>query len=331
MESFNDTTLTDGSYMEVPLFVSYLKIMMMMLAPPVLAIPSGLVMRVIAKEESLHTKYYFLVGNLLATDFLGVVAESLVQIIGLIMHVAGCHAEFSCALLKLLETPTFASQLLLATLAIDRFTTISYPHQYHQIMNNKIAVGILTVVWMMAILTCSIIVYGMSFQYVAGFAACHSLDGFPLDYLFKGSFMVLTTALMIAINIYLYNKIHETSARYREGVQLPGHGVHLRRATHLDTLKTHIKPTASILLLGGLDMLFNLAMRMLSFYSLNNDPITRLYVMEFLVQPIKCCQLMCHPLVFAVLITTIRSKIFDFELYHRLFSRHSKVIVLNRQ
>ena len=137
--------------------------------------------------------------------------------------------------------------------------------------------------------------------------------------------------LLIATNIYLYNKIHETSARYREGEQLPGHGVHLRKETHLHTLKTHIKPTASILLLGGLDLLFNLALRMLSFFTLSNDPITGLYVMEFLAQPIKFCQLMCHPLVFAILITPIRNKIFDFELYHRFFSRHSKVIVLNRQ
>jgi len=331
MQSLSDTTSTDESYMEVPLVVSCIKMMTLMLAPLVLATPTGLVLRVILKEESLHTKYYFIVSNLLVTDLLGVTVESLVQIIGLIMHVIGYQIDFNCALLKLLEIPTFASQLLLAILAIDRFTAITYPCQYCQIMNYKFAVGILVADWMMAVLTSLVIIYGMSFQYVPGFAQCHGLNGFPLDYFFKGTFMVITTVLMIVINVFLYNKIHETSARYREGMQLPGHGVHLRKATHLDTLKNHIKPTASILLLGGLDILFNLALHILSFFTLGNDLITGLYVTEFLAQPIKFCQLMCHPLVFAILITTIRSKIFDFELYHRHFSRQSKVIVLNRQ
>jgi len=304
-----------------------------MLAPLVMAVPIGLVLRVIAEEKVLHTKYYFLVANLLATDFLGVAAESLIQMILLIIYVSGHQVEVSCTLLKLLEIPPFASQLLLAVIALDRFTAIAFPHQHWQIMtmSNKFTVGILAVVWTMATLTSLIIVYGIPFQYVPGFADCHDLDGFPLDYLFRGIFMVITTVLMIAINIYLYNKIHQTSVAYKEGVQLPGHGVHFRRPTHRDTLKAHIKPTASILLLGGLDVLFNLAMRILSFFALDDDPSTRLYVTEFMVQPVIYFQLICHPIVFAILIATIRSRIFDFELYHRFFSRRSKVIVLNRQ
>jgi len=83
--------------------------MTLMLAPLVLAIPTGLVLHVIAKEDSLHTKYYLMVSNLLATDLLGTAAESLVQIIGLIMHVAGCHVEFNCTLLKLFKIPTNVS------------------------------------------------------------------------------------------------------------------------------------------------------------------------------------------------------------------------------
>jgi len=122
MEYFNDTT-TAASYTEVPLFVSYLKMITLLLAPFVLAIPTGLVLRVIVREHSLHTKYYFLVGNLLATDYL---AQNLLQITGLVMHVAGFQVELSCTLIKLFETPGLASQLLFATLGIDRFI-ISVP------------------------------------------------------------------------------------------------------------------------------------------------------------------------------------------------------------
>jgi len=62
--------------MEVPLFVSYLKMIILLLVaiPFAVGIPSALVIHVIAVEKKLHTKYYFFLVNLLITDFFGLLA-----------------------------------------------------------------------------------------------------------------------------------------------------------------------------------------------------------------------------------------------------------------
>ena len=331
MEPFNDTT-TSGSYSEVPLIVSYLKIAMLMLGSLVLAIPTGLVLCVIAKEDSLHTKYYFLVSNLLVTDYFGVVAQSLLQIAGLIMHVTGLQVELNCTFMKLFETPVLASQLLFATLGIDRFIAIAYPYRHRKLMTNRFVGSVIAAVWVMAITTTSILVSGVLFQYVPAFGECYGLNGFPLEYLFKGFLMVCSTVLIIAINVYLYIKILDSNKTRRDNMQLAGEGS--RNATNHEVLKSHIKPAVSVLLLGGLDRLFNLAVPVTHItlrLTLGNDSIIRLYFVEFLVQSIKWCQLLCHPLVYGIYMTAIRKKLFDFELYHRIFHRQSRVVVLNRQ
>ena len=303
MEYFNDTT-TAASYTEVPLFVSYLKMITLLLAPFVLAIPTGLVLRVIVREHSLHTKYYFLVGNLLATDYL---AQNLLQITGLVMHVAGFQVELSCTLIKLFETPGLASQLLFATLGIDRFIAIAYPYHHRKFMTNKLVGAVIAAVWVMAIAVTSILISGVPFKYLPAFANCYSLNGFPLQYLIKAFVIVSSTVLIIAINVYLYYKILESNKTQRDNMQLAGESP--RNATNLEVLRSHVKPAVSVLLLGGLDGLFNLAFpatHVTLRLTLGNNSIIRLYFVNFLAQSIIWCQLLCHPLVYGIYMTAIR-------------------------
>jgi len=330
MESSNDTA--NGSNIEVPLYISYLKLVVVTLAPIVLAVPTGLVLRVIIKEETLHNKYYFLVGNLLATDFLAVAVESLLQTIGLILHVAGYPVQFNCALIKVFEIPTSTSRLLYATLGIDRFIAIAYPYHHRKIMTNKFVVGIVAAVWAMAIATNSILASGAYFEYVPAFAKCFGLGGFPLGYGLWVALTMSSTGLIIAINIYLYRQILESNNKRRENMQLAGSDT--MEATNHKMLKSHVKPAVSVLLLGGLDGIFNLAVpitHIILRLIYGSNSLTRLYFVEFLIYAIEFCQVICHPLVYGIYMTAIRKKLFDFELYHRIFNRWSNVIVLNRQ
>ena len=97
-------------------------------------------------------------------------------------------------------------------------------------------------------------------------------------------------------------------------------------------LREQVKPTVSILLLGGLDGIFNIIL-LLTYVSLGfvSNSIVRDYVVVFWVIPLHWLQIMCHPLVYGLYMTAIRKKILDFELYHRIFNHHSRVIVINQQ
>ena len=95
MESFNNTTTT-GDYEEIPVYTTYLKMVMLLLAPLIVAVPTGLVLRVIAMEERLHNRYYFLVANLLATDLVAIAGENLVLLVALLTYVLGIQVQFNC-------------------------------------------------------------------------------------------------------------------------------------------------------------------------------------------------------------------------------------------
>ena len=338
MEAFNDTTVVpySASNAEVPLFVSYLKMIMLLLAPFVVGIPSALVIRVIAVEKELHTKYYFFVVNLLLTDFFGSLISNLVQIVALIIYISGTNIKLSCYFLETLSIFSVGSQLLFITLGIDRYVAIAYPFHHRKIMTNKVVIGAIALVWGLAILITLVLVFQVPYEHVYPFAKCYGLSGFPLIYLFKGFLLVSSTALIIAINVYLYYKILQSNNRLEENSRLYGESsaTARRHAAFRKKLRSHIKPTVSVLLLGGIDGLINLLIPILHIslrLTLGNNSIVRVYVVEAVIFPLRWIQLLCHPLVYGLYMTKIRKKMFDFELYYRIFSRRSQVTVLNRQ
>ena len=147
----------------------------------------------------------------------------------------------------------------------------------------------------------------------------------------KAFWLVASSILILTINGYLYRQILQSNKKHRESMQLAVDKAS-KRARKLDTLRSHIKPTVSLLLLGGLDGLFNLVIPLIQIILFfNGDSVTTVYVKEFLIEPLKWCQLLCNPLVYGVYMTDIRQKIFNFDMYHKLFNHRSKVTVLNRQ
>ena len=338
MEAVNNTVDVSfsASEAEVPLFVSYLKMIVLLLAPFVIGIPSALVIRVIAFERKLHTKYYFFLVNLLVTDFLGVLVNNVVQFVALVLYVSGSSIKLSCIFIEIFGMFSFAGQLLFITLGIDRFVAIASPYHHRKIMTKKVVVTIVAVVWGSAILITSVLLVQVPYVHLYPFARCSGLSGFPLIYLFKGSVMASSTVLIIAINLYLYYKILQSNKKLKENMRLHGESSTKarRHVARRDHLRSHIKPIVSVLLLGGIDGLINLLIPLLQILfrlTLGNDSIARIYAIELVVYPLQWIQLLCHPLVYGLYMTKIRRNIFNFELYYLIFGRRSKVIVLNQQ
>ena len=334
MEVFNDTTkqFTD----EIPLFVSYLKMFIQLIAPFVVGIPSVLVIRVIATEKELHTKYYFILINLLVTDLFGVILENMITFMATAVYVLGIKTKVNCILMKSFDVPSSVGQLLFVTLGVDRFIAIAYPYQHRKIMSTKTVCSMIIAIWATTIGVNGILISATPFQYVHQLGRCYPLSGFPLAFLLKALVNLTAVAGMIAINVYLYKEILESNKKHKENMRLDGQSSTKNARKHeamKERLREHIKPAMSLLLLGGIDVAFNLLQPFIYIpmqVILGNNSITRLYVAEFVARPIQWCQLMCRPLVYGIYMTKIRQRIFDFELYHRIFSRRSKVIVLTK-
>ena len=292
--------------------------------------------RVIAVERKLHTKYYFFLVNLLVTDFFGVTIDNLVQFVALVLYVSGSSIKLSCVFFEISGMFSFAGQLLFITLGIDRFVAIASPYHHRKIMTNKVVAAIVAVVWGLAILITSVLLVQVPYVHLYPFGQCSALSGFPFIYLFKGFVMASSTVLIIAVNLYLYYEIVQSNKKLKENMQLHGESstTTRRHVAHREKLRRHIKPTVSVLLLGGIDGLINLLVPLLQIVfrlTLGNDSIIRIYAIESVIRPLQLVQLLCHPLVYGLYVTKIRRNIFNFELYYWIFGRRSKVIVLNQQ
>ena len=338
MEATNNTVAVSfsASEAEVPLFVSYLKMIFLLLTPFVIGIPSALVIRVIAVERKLHTKYYFFLVNLLLTDFFGVTIDNLVRFVSLVLYVSGSSIKLSCIFIEISGMFFFAGQLLFITLGIDRFVAIASPYHHRKIMTKKVVATIVAVVWGLAILITSVLLVQVPYVHLYPFARCYGLSGFPLIYLFKGSVMASSTVIIIAINLYLYYQTVQSNKKLKENMQLHGESstTARRHAARRKNLQSNIKPIVSVLLLGGIDGLINLLIPILHILfrlTLGNDSIARIYAVELVIRALQLVQLLSHPLVYGLYMTKIRRNIFNFELYYMIFGRRSKVIVLNQQ
>ena len=82
MENYNNTSTFGIS--EVPLFVVYLKLFIILLVTLAVGVPCGLVIRVIVKETELHTKYYFVLVLLLECDMLYIFGDAVTTFIALL-------------------------------------------------------------------------------------------------------------------------------------------------------------------------------------------------------------------------------------------------------
>ena len=130
---------TISETLQVPLSAIYLKMVLLLIA-------LFAVIRVIVKENQLHTKYYFFLFFLLVNDVMGVTLENSALFIALYIHVADINIPISCTALKILEAPSLASQLMFAVLAIDRYIAIKYPFRHRKMMTTKLASGLVIAV-----------------------------------------------------------------------------------------------------------------------------------------------------------------------------------------
>ena len=145
METLNDTTEQFSD--EVPLFVSYLKIFIQLIAPFAIGIPSILVLRVIAFHKQFHTKYYFILANLLITDLVGVILENAITFIATGIYILGIKTNINCIFMKSFDTPASVDQLLFVALGVDRFIAIAYTYQHRSLISTKKVCSMIIAIW----------------------------------------------------------------------------------------------------------------------------------------------------------------------------------------
>ena len=152
-QSFDDSFPSNNSCTEeIPLFVTYLNMVIVLMVAIAVTTPAVMVINVIWWTTELHTKYYFFVANLLATDIVSIIVRSIIQHVIMILYLLDLNSDAAIVALQSSAFPVFTmihmmTVLLPVTTAIERMIVIDFPYCHRSIMTTKTVVSMLAVMW----------------------------------------------------------------------------------------------------------------------------------------------------------------------------------------
>ena len=152
------------------------------------------------------------------------------------------------------------------------------------------------------------------------------IAGNPIFFLIPISEIVVTI-IIIATSAYLRHKIIKSNKMFNMPRR---NAADERKATRagqlLEALEEQLKPTMSVLIVGGIDGLFDLLSPMIYFVTVLMNPTALEYVIEFVISPLVFLQMLSHVLTYGMYNKNIRK---EFCAYTEIGSKRSKVITLN--
>ena len=106
MESYNQSFdehfpyLHDAFTKEIPLFVTYLNMVVVLIVTTVVIIPAATIINIIWWTRELHTKYYFFVANLLAINIASITVQCILQYLIMILYLLHKNSNSTGVVLK---------------------------------------------------------------------------------------------------------------------------------------------------------------------------------------------------------------------------------------
>ena len=147
--------------------------------------------------------------------------------------------------------------------------------------------------------------------------------------------MIVSAVVTIFINAYLYYCTVQYKKKLRENMRLDGRNQHeinrINRILH--NLRMQVKPTISVLILGGIDIILN-ALQILFVWHIAlsyASGATRSYL-SLVSYLLEWCQLLSHSFVYGFYMKDIRRQLKRYMFYQRIQRlcpiRPSQVVVL---
>ena len=319
---------------EVPMFVTYLNMVVILMVTTVIIYPAVIVINIIWKTRELHTKYFFFVANLLTTDIIAILTRSTMQYLIMILYLLGLNTESVFIVLKLLVFPMHRLIQLMAimlpiTLAIERMIVINFPYRHRSIMTTKTAIGILAMMWSLLFILTIIITFVVPVDIVWPLALInyHSniIPFFVLPRLTSAAFIV-------AANVFLQYKVIMSNRKAKENERL-GNEEEKQFQKLVQLLRAQVKPTITLLLVGGIDVLGNILISLMyPIIGFSVQSSMAVYLEQFLMYPMTTSLLVAHPLVYGLYMRKIRDRLPRcMACQGRWIIRNSEVTTLHQQ
>ena len=170
-QSFNESFTSNHSQTddkEVPLFVTYIVMLTTTITATIVITPAVAVFNVIWYTRQLHTKYYFFIANLLATNIATIIVRVIQEYLICILYLNSVSVPTAVKWLMFAPfTILYLMDILLPiTVALERMIVIAFPFRHRNIMTNKTVAGILAAMWDTSIILTMISIITIPFHII---------------------------------------------------------------------------------------------------------------------------------------------------------------------
>ena len=321
------------SYQQLTPYASYFKLSFLFLGSPAVIIPALFIIHVVIKNEKLQTKRNFFLINLLITDIALVFSKCIINGTLITLHLFDINLDANCTVIIILTLiPALANKLCFLPVVVDRLLNIAFPFDYKQIMTNKVVAITITTLWLVTICSTVIIVTNNTLLYLPPLGDCIVTDNHTLFRIIIVGPQLATVLAIIITSIYLRYRIYKTNKLFQ---RTPTNTAERRKALSagilLDKLRKELKPTISILMMGGLDGLLNLLIPIIWLGGrlvFTQGPHLRRMYSQLITLLVQLCQSLSHSLTYGIYNKKIRKYLCE---YKKIFLKHSKVITLKRE
>lgn len=304
---FNESSSSNDE--DIPLLVTYLNMAVILMVSIFVVTPAVLVINVIRKTKKLHTKYYFFVANLLATNVANIAVQGILQYLITILYLfdkncksAGVVLNWSLILLHLMLQ--LMTALLPIILAVERMVVIGFPHHHRSIMTTKTAAGILALMWgLSAILAITVIIIEpINIVWPLALINWHNLV-YALPMIPR-----LTSAVFVsAANIFLHYRIAQSNRKAAENERLENKEEAAEFKKLAQLFKALSKTTNTLLLIACIDIVANMLILLIHVVAgVSLESSKAVYIKQFVNYPLRSFLLLSHPLVYGLCMRKIR-------------------------
>ena len=308
-----------------PLYALYLMVFLLLLIAPLIVIASLMVIFTILNDNKLKNVNNLLIVNLLVSDLMFILAHFARVVYLSSIYLFDVELYNFCNLaVPITSSLSRGSTLMAIPLAIYRVVSIVCPFSYKEIMTKERIIAMVVVLWVFAVTVSVRTAINYRVVYVASLAACAVFDIHLASIIFVVP-EIVCFMLLLLISVYLRYKITKSN-QFIHGIQRNASDREkaVGAGRLVEVLMEQVKPTLSVLIAGGMDVLCDL-MIIIFFIILNSlsSSAQQLLVQQIIAFGQLYCQSLCRVLCFGLYNKEIREKMFA------CYPRQSRVIVLN--
>ena len=308
-----ETSSTDQKVPVFPGYVSYPSLVFKLIMTVMIWLMAGWVIFTIKTTRKLHKSHNIFVANLMVNDMI----FSLSETVGDIDYVLELGL-LSCNVRQFLLFPMAVNHFTYLTISVDKVIAIKFPFKHKKFMTPHVVTSMITTTWLLAVL------FFVRFLNDHDEYLCISLvitekSGAFLVHILS---ILLTSSLMVSLNIYLSIKAYQVNKEIQRESRLSGASNEIEALKQKrSSIKKDLKPIITLLVVifgsSSIAVLFVLVLNLLQ---LLWDYETIMKVEQVLGPNIIFIVILLHPIVYGLYFKQVRESMM--KTLKRLFCKN---------